>query len=82
VFWHFVSTGQVSRLDTMMVPLGCIGHFILLFACLVAAVENRSAARKWWKFAGGGAIAPRIFRPNCGLRPATLRNANVSPSDD
>jgi hypothetical protein len=61
VFWHFVSTGQVSRLDTMMVPLGCIGHFILIFACLVAAVENRSAARKWWRFAGGGAIALAYF---------------------
>src|SRR5579864_2651144 len=56
-FWHFLSTGQVRRLDTMMVALGCIGHFILIFACLAASVEDGTAERRWSKFAGGGAIA-------------------------
>jgi hypothetical protein len=60
-FWHFLSTGQVRRLDTMMVTLGCIGHFILIVACLVASVEDRVTDRKWWKFAGGGAIAVAYF---------------------
>ena len=46
VFWHFVSTREVQRLDTMMVLLGCIGHFILIFACLVASIENRATHRK------------------------------------
>ena len=59
--WHFLSTGQVRRLDTMMVTLGCIGHFILIFACLAASVEDRATDRKWWKFAGGGAIAAAYF---------------------
>src|SRR5215469_10351154 len=35
-FWSFLRTGHVRRLDTMMVPLGGIGHFILLVACLTA----------------------------------------------
>jgi hypothetical protein len=45
----------------MMVPLGWIGHFILIFACLVASFENQTTERKWWKFAGGGAIAVAYF---------------------
>ena len=59
--WHFLSAGQVRRVDTMMVTLGCIGHFILIFACLAASVEDQGTDRKWWKFAGGGAIAVAYF---------------------
>jgi hypothetical protein len=60
-FWHFLSTGQVQRLDTMMVALGCIAHFILIFACLTASVGDRATDKNWWKFAGGGAIAVAYF---------------------
>jgi hypothetical protein len=52
-FWFFLRTGQVKRLDTMMVTLGGIGHFILIAACVAALLETRTS-KKWWKFAGGG----------------------------
>ena len=54
VFWHFLRTGEVRRLDTMMVPLGCIGHFVLIIACLAAFFDQKTDSRKWWKFLGGG----------------------------
>ena len=56
-FWFFLRTGQVRRLDTMMVPLGGIGHFILIFACLAAVLHQRYEGHKWWKFMAGGAVA-------------------------
>ena len=55
-FWHFLSTGEVRRLDTMMVALGTIAHFILIVACL-AAIASTTENKKWWKFLGGGLAA-------------------------
>jgi len=55
MFWSFLHTGQVQHLETMMVPLGGIGHFILIIACLAALFHQTSEDRKWWKFVGGGA---------------------------
>jgi hypothetical protein len=55
-FWHFLTTGEVQRLDTMMVTVGTIGHFILIVACL-AALPGTTENRKWWKFLGGGLAA-------------------------
>lgn len=60
VFWSFLRTGQVQRLDTMMVPLGGIGHFILIIACLIA-LRDANTKQKWLKFAGGGVIALAYF---------------------
>ena len=54
--WRFVSTGEVRRLDTMMVTFGTIGHFILIVACLAAALST-TENKKWWKFLGGGVAA-------------------------
>lgn len=56
-FWSFLRTGQVRRLDTMMVPLGGIGHFILIFACLAAVLHQRYEEHRWWKFMAGGVVA-------------------------
>ena len=56
-FWSFLRTGHVRRLDTMMVPLGGIGHFILLVACLTAFLALRTDNRKWRKFFLGGVLA-------------------------
>ena len=61
VLWHFVSTGQVRRPDTMMVPIGTLGHFILIFGCLAAVVGDRTTPKKWWKFAGGGLLGIAYF---------------------
>lgn len=55
-FWAFLHTGQARRLDTMMVTLGGIAHFILIVACSAAILEANDR-RKWWKFAGGGLVA-------------------------
>jgi hypothetical protein len=60
-FWSFVRTGQVRRLDTMMVTLGGIGHCILIAACLTAIFRQPSGNKKWWKFAGGGALTLAYF---------------------
>jgi hypothetical protein len=49
-------TGQVRRLDTMMVPLGGLGHFILIVACLTAFLDLRMDDRKWRKFFVGGVV--------------------------
>ena len=59
-FWHFLHTGQVRRLDTMMVPLGCIGHFVMLFGCLIA-FRSSTTNNKWLKFAAGGGIVLAYF---------------------
>jgi hypothetical protein len=48
-------TGQVQRLDTMMVTLGCIGHFVLIIACPAAFLDRRMDKKAWWKFVAGGA---------------------------
>lgn len=56
-FWSFLRSGHVQRPDTIMVPLGGIGHFILIFACLAAVVHQRYEKHKWWKFLAGGVVA-------------------------
>ena len=59
-FWSFVRTGQVRRLDTMMVTRGGIAHFILIVACLTAFIELRSE-KKWRNFVYGGAASLAYF---------------------
>ncbi len=56
--WSLLRTGKVMRLDTMMVTVGGLGHFILIVTCLAAVFDRRTDAnKKWWKFAGGGLVA-------------------------
>jgi hypothetical protein len=61
-FWSFIHTGEPHRIDTMMVALGGLGHFILLVACLAAlsapAVRRRG---KWQRFAAGAVAALAYF---------------------
>lgn len=56
-FWTFLHTGQVRRPDTMMVPLGGIGHFILIIGCMAAVLQQPRKKEKWWQFAAGGVVA-------------------------
>ncbi len=56
-FWTFLHTGQVRRPDTMMVPLGGIGHFILIIGCMAAVLQQPRKKEKWWRFAAGGVVA-------------------------
>jgi hypothetical protein len=60
MIWSFLHTGKVQHVETMMVPIGGIGHLILVVAC-VAAFSNQTTKRKWWKFVGGGALALAYF---------------------
>jgi hypothetical protein len=61
MIWSFLHTGQVQHLETMMVPIGGIGHFILIIACVAALSNQRTDHNKWWKFVGGGTLALAYF---------------------
>lgn len=67
-FWHFLRTGHVHRLDTMMVLLGGIAHFVLIIVCLSAFFHSGVAKKQWWKFLGGGVLVLAYF----GLIIATM----------
>jgi len=56
-FWTFLQTGHVRRLDTMMVPLGGAGHFVLMVACLAAMIDLKTDDHRLRKFVGGGGAA-------------------------
>ena len=56
-FWSVIHTGQVRRLETMMVPVGGIAHVVLIIACLAALRDCGTRHNKWWKFIGGGVVA-------------------------
>src|SRR5277367_1096865 len=49
MLWSFLHTGQAQHLETMMVPIGAIGHSILIIACLSALFQQTTDTRKWWK---------------------------------
>jgi hypothetical protein len=53
----------------MMVPIGAIGHFILMIACLTALFHQTTDTKKWWKFIAGGVLVLRVFRFDCRYRP-------------
>ena len=55
-FWSWLRTGHVQQLVPMMVTLGGLGHFIFILATLLAILRHNAETRKWWKFAGGGAL--------------------------
>jgi hypothetical protein len=58
--WAFLHTGQIHHLETMMVPVGGIAHFILIVACLTALFQTTDT-KKWWKFLAGGLLVLGYF---------------------
>jgi len=54
MIWSFIHHGRAEHLDTMMVPVGAVGHLILMAACFAALVYHVHSDKKWWKFAAGG----------------------------
>ncbi len=56
-FWSFLHTGHLRRLDTMMVTLGGVGHFILIIGCLTALLHQPTEKKKWLNFVAGGVAA-------------------------
>ncbi len=61
MFWSFLHTGQVQHLETLMVPIGGIGHFILMIACPTALIHQTTDTKKWWKFIAGGVLVLEYF---------------------
>lgn len=61
MFWSFLHTGQVQHLETMMVPIGGIGHFILMAACLTALFQQTTGSKPWWRFVAGGLLVLAYF---------------------
>jgi len=59
--WSFLHTGQLRQVDTMMVAVGTIGHFILIIACAAAVVRHKSNNRKWWTFVAGAIACLAYF---------------------
>jgi hypothetical protein len=59
-FWSLLTTGQVRRIDTMMVALGSLGHFILIVACVAGFHRLRRRPGAWWRL-GAGAVAALAY---------------------
>ncbi len=59
-FWSLLATGHVQRVDTMMVALGSLGHFILIVACLAAFLRIGGRPGAWWRL-GSGAVAALAY---------------------
>jgi hypothetical protein len=60
-FWLWLRNGHVEEFVPMAVTLGGIGHFILIFATILAVLRFNTETRKWWKFAGGGVLSIGYF---------------------
>ena len=89
MFWSFLHTGQIQHLETMMVPIGAIGHFILILACLTALFHQTTDTKKWWKFIAGGVLVLRYFslivavaRPRQASKSLFCCMSRVSPFRD
>jgi hypothetical protein len=57
LIWSLARTGQLKRLDTIMVALGGAAHFIIIIGCVMATVRSGMVDKKWQKFFVGGAVA-------------------------
>jgi hypothetical protein len=68
MFWSFLHTGHVQHLETMMVPLGGIGHFILIIACLAAFFNQTTDNKRWWRWR----VSAWVLRRHRRDRPAAL----------
>src|SRR5215475_13422016 len=47
-FWSSLRTRRVEQFVPMMVALGWIGHFILIFATVLALLFQNAETGKWW----------------------------------
>jgi len=60
-FWSLLHAGHLRRLDTMMVLLGGVAHFLLIVACLVAFLQRQPGKKQWGQFVTGGGLALAYF---------------------
>lgn len=54
LLWSYIQSGSASRIDTMMVFVGGVAHFVLIAACTTAFLALRPDGRAWRGFALGG----------------------------
>ena len=55
--WLLFTTGHVRRLDTMMVAVGSLAHFIMIAAGAVGFLQLARSKDVWWRFLAGGFVA-------------------------
>ena len=55
--WSLLRTGHASRPVPIMVAVGGLGHFILIFACLAGFLRLRPSLHQWLRFIAGGVLA-------------------------
>ncbi len=60
-FWSLVRTGHVSRLDTLLVMIGGMAHFLLIVACTAGFIQQRPRRKQWGEFFAGGVLALAYF---------------------
>jgi hypothetical protein len=61
LIWTFLHTGHAQHIETMMVFIGAIGHFVLMTGCLATLLRQPGDSRKWWKFVAGGVLVLGYF---------------------
>jgi hypothetical protein len=56
LLWSFIHTGRLVRPETVMVFVGCLAHFLLIIACMVAFLRFRPGKKQWYQFFAGGLL--------------------------
>ena len=56
-----LSTGHARRLDTLFVPLGTLGHFVLIIASIAALAQLKPSKRDWLQVAAGAVASLAYF---------------------
>jgi hypothetical protein len=59
--WSLLHTGHLRRIDTMMVALATIAHFLLIIACIAGFLQLRPGKKEWGRFVAGGGLALAYF---------------------
>jgi hypothetical protein len=77
--WYFLHTGQVPRLETMMVMFGGIAHCILIVACLAAFRDSVQ------RIGSGGSSSgeerrPSRISPRLSLSPDRVSSRRQAPA--
>lgn len=61
VLWTLLTTGRLSRPETLMVFIGSIAHFVLIVACIAAFRQLRPGKKEWWQFLAGCLLVLAYF---------------------
>jgi hypothetical protein len=59
--WTFLGSGQIRRLDTLMVFIGATTHIVLIVACVAAFRQLHPGKKEWRQFLAGGVLVLAYF---------------------